>query len=288
MDSSYISLKRIGSRMGLRAAKRVLKRSLERGHMKTAYHPGTLSFVCNVCSTECAVPVGLLERETASCSGCGSTVRMRAVVDALSRSIYGESRVLSDFPVDKGIRGVGMSDWAEYADRLQSKFDYINTFYHQEPRLDITDIETSLEGTMDFVISSDVFEHVTRPVSRAFVNTRRLLKPGGVFVCTVPYSKEGTETKEHFPVLDDFNITESDGRYRLVNTNPSGEVEIFEELIFHGGPGQTLEMRVFSEASVLRELENAGFSRIEILRAPVWEYGIYWPLDWSLPIVAVR
>lgn len=288
MDSSYISLKRIGSLMGLRAAKRMVRRSLERSHAKTGLSPGTLSFVCNVCSTECSAPMMLLERETASCSACGSTVRMRAIVDALSRSIYGESRVLSDFSVDKGIRGVGMSDWAEYADRLQSKFEYTNTFYHQEPKLDITDIEDSLEGTMDFVISSDVFEHVTRPVSRAFVNTRRLLKPGGVFVFTVPYSKEGTETKEHFPVLHDFNITESEGRYRLVNTSPDGEVEIFEELIFHGGPGQTLEMRVFSEASVLRELADAGFSRVDILGAPVWEYGIYWPLDWSLPIVAVR
>ncbi len=213
---------------------------------------------------------------------------MRAIVYALSRSIYGESRLLDDFPVDKGIRGIGMSDWAEYADRLQDRLDYTNTFYHQEPRLDITDIESSLEETMDFVISSDVFEHVTRPVSRAFVNTRRLLKPGGVFVFTVPYTKEGSETKEHFPVLDDFKIAERNGCYQLVNTTRRGDVEVFEDLVFHGGPGQTLEMRIFSEASVLRELEDAGFSRIEVLSQPVWEHGIYWPLAWSLPIVAVR
>lgn len=287
MDTAYLSLKRVGARIGLRSARRVLRR-LASKQSDPGAAPGALSFTCNVCSTLNSASVSELGREVASCIGCGSTVRMRAIVHALSISLFGVSRTLDDFPVDKTIRGVGMSDWVEYARRLEARLDYTNTFYHQEPRLDITDIDPVLEGTLDFVISSDVFEHVTPPVSRAFVNTRRLLKPGGVFVFTVPYTKEGDKTKEHFPNLHQFEVAEQDGEFRLKNTTRSGQVEIFENLIFHGGPGQTLEMRVFSEMSVLKELNEAGFSQTTVLRTPVWEYGIYWPVHWSLPIVAVR
>ncbi len=43
-------------------------------------------------------------------------------------------------------------------------------------------LDPKLEGQLDFVISSDVFEHVPPPVDIAFENTRRMLRPGGLFV----------------------------------------------------------------------------------------------------------
>ncbi|MGH9903496.1 MAG: hypothetical protein ACRD68_16940, partial [Pyrinomonadaceae bacterium] len=78
----------------------------------------------------------------------------------LSTELFGESLALTDFPERRDISGIGMSDWDGYAAPLALKLGYQNTYYHQEPKLDITSIEPALESTLDFIISSDVFEHV--------------------------------------------------------------------------------------------------------------------------------
>ena len=112
-----------------------------------------------------------------------------SVVHALRRS-FGQGMSISEFPIRPDLTGIGLTDCG-YAPRLSSKLAYRNTFYDREPRLDITDPPTDLEGTLDFLISSDVFEHVPPPVERAFEGVFRLLKPGGVFVLTVPYLLQG-------------------------------------------------------------------------------------------------
>ena len=90
------------------------------------------------------------------------------------------------FPDRTDLRGIGLSDDWRYAEKLPSKLSYRNTFYHREPRLDLTDPPEELVGTLDFLIASDVLEHVAPPVERAFENAFRLLKPAGVFILTVP------------------------------------------------------------------------------------------------------
>ena len=137
----------------------------------------------------------------------------------------------------------------------------------------------------DFIISSDVFEHVPPPVSIAFANARKLLKPGGVLVFTVPYIKDG-KTREHFPDLYKYEIIKKGSRCFLKNTTRDGVEQIFDNLVFHGGAGATLEMRVFSESSLREEFAKAGFNNITIYREPDFDHGIYWPNDWSLPIAA--
>ena len=243
-------------------------------------------FTCNICKKRNHIARKQISREDASCKRCGSTVRMRSIIHLLSLELFGKSIPLPDFPTDKSISGIGMSDWDGYALPLAEKLDYKNTFYHQEPRLDITDIPDELVETLDFVISTDVFEHVLSPVSRAFVNTYRLLKPGGAFIFTVPFTLENEHTVEHFDSLHDFEIIEEDGGHILINTTPDGTSTRYENLVFHGGPGSTLEMRVFSRASVLRELELAGFRDIEIAGDASPRNGIFWDKPWSLPLVA--
>jgi len=46
---------------------------------------------------------------------------------------------------------------------------------------------------MDFIISSDVFEHVNSPIADAFRSLRKLIKPTGVIIFSVPYNKNGEE-----------------------------------------------------------------------------------------------
>jgi SAM-dependent methyltransferase len=228
-----------------------------------------------------------MSREAGECAGCGSTVRMRSVIRCLSLALFGRSVRLSDLAADQSIRGTGLSDWVGYAGRLAGLFDYTNTSYNAEPRLDITDPPAHLLGTLDFMIASDVFEHVAPPVDRAFAGAFNLLKPGGILVFTVPYSKDG-ETIEHFPDLNDFAVLEFGPDCYLINRRRDGEYEVFDDIVFHGGVGQTLEMRIFSEADVVRSLRRSGFEGVVIHRENDPAAGIIHREDWSLPITAVK
>ena len=243
-----------------------------------AYH-----FTCNVCGSAAWSLAGNIARETPSCATCGSTVRMRALMHVLSQELFGRNLVVPDFPVDEGIVGLGMSDWEEYAGRWAEKFSYTNRFYGREPRLDITAPPADLAGTFDFVVSTDVFEHVAPPVVSALRNLRALLKPGGVVVFSVPYMSSG-DNIEHFPDLFDHRLEDRDGQRCLVNRTREGRVEVFEDLVFHGGEGLTLEMRVFSEPALLAQIEEAGFAPPTIYGATLMEFGIRWDTPLSLPM----
>lgn len=248
------------------------------------------TFTCNICDTWNTNDISRLTREEASCSGCGSTVRMRSIVQVLTTELFGKSLAVSEIsPPRPDICGIGMSCWDGYVSRLAHRIAYKNTFYHQEPKVDITNIDPTMAGTLDFIVSSDVFEHVEPPVNRAFENARRLLKPGGVFVFTVPYfhpGERGVITTENFPDLHEWTITENENGPHLRNVKKSGDIQYFHNLVYHGGPGTTIEMRRFSEWSVIEELKKAGFDEIEVYINPEPKHGIYWPLGHSAPIAA--
>ena len=93
-------------------------------------------------------------------------------------------------------------------------------------------------------------------MSRAFANARRLLKPHGIFIFSVPYSLD-QETLEHFPDLHDYRLVEKDGAWRLENRTSDGRRQVFSDLVFHGGPGSTLEMRLFSRNGLIDEFVKA-------------------------------
>lgn len=247
-----------------------------------------VDFLCNVCGRRNhGVPLHQVQdREGQSCAACHASLRMRALMYILGVELFGSPRALPAFPVDKSIRGLGMSDWEGYAKPLAEKLSYVNSFYHAEPRLDIANVADEMLGSYDFLIASDVFEHIPpRELDAAFRNSRGLLRTGGVFIFTVPFVKTG-ETREHFPRLNDFRIEEEGGRRVLRNRTVDGEEESFDDLVFHGGEGMTLEMRMFSEPDLLRRLAAAGFSSAEVRIDHVPRFGILWPIDYAVPIVA--
>ena len=246
------------------------------------------AFRCNICGESNEAPTSAFGRELPSCEHCGSTTRMRSIIHALSTALFGESLAIADFPCGWPIKGIGLSDWVGYAERLPGQFDYANTFLHQEPRLDILDPPEEWVGTLDFVIATDVFEHVTPPVQPAFDQALRLLRPGGVLVFSVPYELEG-ETTEHFPELHEWRVEQEEGgAYVLHNRTRDGREELHRDLVFHGGPGQTLEMRVFTEPSLKRHVAAAGFQRPRVHAEDVPEFGILPPENWSLTWSARR
>ncbi len=242
-------------------------------------------FTCNVCGKICERSAATFGREVPSCPQCGSTVRLRGLVALLSQEVFGAELAMPDFPVIKGVRGIGMSDPPMLAAGFAEKFDYTNTFYHQSPHLDITQPAEGDLGRYDFIVSSEVMEHVPPPVELAFANLYRMLKPDGLLLLTVPYGLD-ERTAEHFPELNEYGLASLGGRVVLVNRRRDGSTEVFENLCFHGGGGSTLEMRVFCEASLKEILAGAGFSDVRIAAESLPEFGVEHSETWSLPIVA--
>jgi SAM-dependent methyltransferase len=244
-----------------------------------------VSFHCNLCGSPNSTPLSQLSRETPSCIVCGSNVRFRAMAHLVCGEILGRAVALPQSESRRDITGLGLSDVAAYAHPLAAKFDYENTWFHTEPQLDIANVPPERFGRYDFVIASDVFEHVAPPVARAFANARKLLKPGGKLIFCVPFCFE-PDTVEHFPDLHAWAIAERNGAWQLTNTTVAGEKQTYDNLIFHGGPGTTLEMRLFSKAGLEREFLDAGFARVRVAAEPYLPFGIYWQEPWSVPMVA--
>ncbi len=245
-------------------------------------------FQCNICGFPSIVRFENLAREMRSCLYCKSSVRFRSVIYALSMELFQKAYILPKFPVNFSITGIGLSDYETYARRLAKKLSYQNTYFHKEPRLDITNPAGYSKGVFDFLISSDVFEHVSVPVSRVFSHSYNLLRQNGILVLTVPYVYDNPDTLEHFPELFEYKIIKSGDRSVLINRTQDGCEQRFDNLVFHGGDGTTLEMRLFSKRSLIRELEQAGFREIKIYGDNFMKYGIYHGELNSLPIVAKK
>lgn len=233
-----------------------------------------LRFTCNICGKNARYPRRRMTRELASCVHCGSCVRFRSIIHTLSMALFGESLAIKDFPLRKDLAGVGMSDWKGYADRLVTKLNYVNTYYHKEPLLDIATLDAAISERYDFIIATEVFEHVSQPISVAFENAYRLLKPGGVLIFSVPCVPG--ETREHFPELWKYTIGKEKDGWFLVNETRDGRKQRYDDLTFHGGPGTTLEMRLFGRDSLAKNFADAGFGQVREHHEEVEAFGIVW------------
>ena len=243
-------------------------------------------FICNVCGSRNQIAEAEFATEPASCA-CGSNVRTRALIHLLSMELFGRSLILADFPRLKSIRALGMSDKPCYASMLQEKFDYQNTFYDREPRLDFSKPHIDLYGTLDFVVSADVLEHVAPPVEATLTEVHRLLKPHGFLVATVPCSA-GEVLREHYPDLHEYRVLPLGGAPVLVNRRRDGHLEVTGDLVFHGGAGATLEMRQFSAAALHQKLLATGFTDVRLFNENVPEFGILFDHDVSQPLIAAK
>lgn len=199
--------------------------------------PHELPFTCNICGhANVFLEEHYVDPELASCSTCGSNVRYRWLVHQLSCELFGRGMPLPQFPSNASIKGIGLTDPACIAATLIQRFTYRNTFLHAEPRLDIR-TDPSPIGELDFLMASEVFEHVEPPVARAFRNAAALLKRSGVFLLTVPWVWDGFDP---LPELYDWKLDREDGRWAIVNRKPDGRIERFREPSFDDGPGPSL------------------------------------------------
>lgn len=136
-----------------------------------------LQFTCNICGT--INSVASAGRETVPgplCTSCRSSTRFRKIAFVLANLVFKGDDILT-FNKNRLV-GVGLSDAACYAKILSKISNYTNTFYHREPYLDIMRSSTNF-SEIDYLISSDVFEHTPPPANIPFQNAYKMLKKGG-------------------------------------------------------------------------------------------------------------
>ncbi len=227
-------------------------------------------FLCNICGAENTFELSANIRTPGPlCSQCRSSVRFRLVAFAFSTEIMGGDGFLPATP-DKKYIGIGLSDSMPLARGLQRFEGYTNTYFHKEPQLDITEPSVKYEN-LDFVISSDVFEHTKPPAVTPFLVAASMLRAGGKLLLSVPTQQDYLE---HFPNLAQYKLLETKDGHSLVNATKDGRLEVFSDLRFHGGPGSTLEMRVHSRESVEDCLRSTGFKSWKAISPAQNEFGI--------------
>lgn len=228
-------------------------------------------FLCNLCGTQNTDvdPAKNIRVPGPLCSNCNSATRFRKVADTLSRAVFGGIGRI-DLDDDGGLRGIGLSD-AMPVSRAMDRFPgYTNTYFHKEPRLDIMQYDPEFSD-LDYIVSSDVFEHTPPPHDLPIQNAYKMLSPGGTLILSVPTSATYIE---HFPKLHNFEIIKMGDEYALANATRDAQLEIFRELRFHGGPGSTLEMRLYSIEEIEQQLKAAGFKEWDQVTQERPEYGI--------------
>ena len=138
---------------------------------------------------------------------------------------------------------------------------------------------------MVFQVASEVFEHIPSPVERAFSEAYKLLKPDGVLCLSVPFSLLESNI-ERFSGLSEFTVATLSGSPVLIHRTREGAIEVREDLIFHGGEGATLEMRIFSREELEKALYAAGFRGLSFQAVAEPRFGIEFDSACSLPLVA--
>jgi Methyltransferase domain len=196
-------------------------------------------------------------RETGICMACGSTNRQRQMA-YMTCEVVGKLRdrqirslpalaSLPDLrihntesrgPVHEPLSKLAGYTCSEYFGPDYKSGELVDGVMHQDL------MSTSFEsGSLDILLSSDVFEHIPDPYA-AHAEVHRVLKPGGRHIFTVPFYQT-----EH---LDEV-------RARL---DDDGKVEHLMEPIYHGDPVRESEgalvYTIFS-IEMLARLRELGF-----------------------------
>lgn len=215
---------------------------------------------CNICGKQGVQEMAPFYR----CLDCSSFARMRVVAQLVLTYLLNDTHEsLADASKsikNKKYRGLGLTDHHTYSHYLEEIFDYKNTFYHCEPKFDIADINNceAFSEAFDFILATDVFEHVKPPCELPFKNSAKILKKEGILFFSVP-THSGWQTIEHYPRLYKYKVVEIDSNFFILNKTKEGGIEVYSDPIFHGGVGEATEMRFFSYHHVLTLIKDSGF-----------------------------
>lgn len=214
---------------------------------------------CNVCGWSGRFLRLDRGREGTVCTNCGSTSRNRAVAFVLARVLDEDQAVfrwkyrLSTQMLESSARGA-------LAMYFRMKFDYYGTEFdpkkiaagtHPRDYADFQKLHYDAD-TFEFVVASDVFEHIRRDAD-AMREIQRVLKPGGHLILTVPYDHERAQTIQR------------------VDTSGPTDAHLLPPQ-YHGGGGHTLAYREYG-GDLSNLISSAGFN-VERVPVDVPDFGI--------------
>lgn len=183
-------------------------------------------------------PDGVVERESMLCAECGSSRRVRLLAEALLR-LYGDgASSVRELVGEHGFAGLDVAE--------VNALGRMHPFLTAHPRL--TSVEYPEEdlqalswpdASFDLLLTSDTLEHVP-DLDAALRETRRVLRPGGRHVFTVPVDPRLATTRSRAD-LPAQHHGRGGGPYALVTRKA--------DLLAHWDIGRDLPAR----------LERAGF-----------------------------
>ncbi len=201
-------------------------------------------------------------RETGRCKTCNATNRQRQLADLLCGELHAPSlaHIPSTVPTTTKIYNTEASGpmharlarlpgyvCSEYFGPQCARGDTVNGVRNEDlQRLSFAD------NSFDYVLSSDVFEHIPDPY-RAFAEVQRVLKPGGKHLFTVAFHQAEYE--------DDVRAIETDG-----------EVKYLKQPWYHGDPIRPEGVLVFTVPGLemLVRLKRLGFDTFMSLVYKPW------------------
>jgi len=136
-------------------------------------------------------------RESLFCQGCGSSLRVRRLTDVLLEHYAEGASTLTELVAEPGFRALRIAE-INSVGLIHSYLAPLPSLYYSEYRPDAPlgqevdgvrneDIGrlSYPDGELDLVLTSDTLEHVPDP-ALALAETRRVLRPGGRHIFTIP------------------------------------------------------------------------------------------------------
>lgn len=131
-----------------------------------------------------ALPASFAERESMLCAECGSSRRVRLLADALVALYASSGASIAELVREEGFRMLRVAE-INAAGRMHPFLaEHPRLTYVEYPEEDVQALSWP-DASFDLVLTSETLEHVP-DLHRALLELRRVLRPGGRHVFTVP------------------------------------------------------------------------------------------------------
>ncbi len=193
-----------------------------------AYLAGISSWevrLCECCQRKSIFMSNTIAREFKCCCFCGANERYELLAREIRGRFGGELKNLRVLELDphSPLRGI-LSQAKEYYRSFYSKAHLPGQTREDGARCeDITRLTFS-DSSLDLVVSSDVLEHVA-DLEQAFIESARVLVPGGVHLFTVP-TREATTARAIVRNGEIYHLLEPE--YHLDPLNASGVLAFWD------------------------------------------------------------
>ena len=166
-------------------------------------------------------------RELGNCVFCGASNRKRQICYLLRRELgmRNTGRITTAAAILSAESSGGLHDAlkhngnylaSEYFGDAYKSGDAVNGILH------VNLLETHFQdNAFDFVLTSDVMEHIPDPY-RAFKEIHRILRPGGVHIFTVPFYQAHYFDEKRAEIIEDRVVHHLEPIYHLDPLSPKG------------------------------------------------------------------